>query len=88
MDGSASTDPSTCAPLSLISPETGSSVSEPDSKNLNVDGPLQSIKLDELGPMVVNNDGVGVSFAFFQVSHQIAEAPFVHSLFTYYVSSM
>lgn len=64
MDVSAS-NPSACAPLSLPTPEAGSSDSDPDSKKLNVDGPLQSIKLDELGPMVVNNDGVGVFFAFF-----------------------
>jgi hypothetical protein len=51
-------NPSACAPLSLPSPEADSSVSDPASKKLNVHGPLQSIKLDELGPMVVNNDGV------------------------------
>jgi hypothetical protein len=61
----STSNPSACAPLSLASPEAGSSVSDPDSKKLNVDGPLQSIKLDELGPMVVNNDGVGAFFAFF-----------------------
>jgi hypothetical protein len=58
-----SSNPSVCAPLST-SPEAGSSV-DPDSKKPNVDGPLQSIKLDELGPMVVNNDGVGFFFPFF-----------------------
>jgi hypothetical protein len=65
MDVSAS-NTSACAPLSLPSPEADSSVeSDPASKKLNVDEPLQSIKLDELGPMVVNNDGVGLFFAFF-----------------------
>ena len=64
-----------------MSPETSLNVSESDSKNLNVDGPLQWIKLDEFGPMVVNNDGVGNSFAFF--SHQITEAPSAHSLLMY-----
>ena len=68
MDVSAS-NPSACAPLSLPSPEAGSSVSDPDSKKLNADGPLQSIKLDELGPMIVNNDGVGLFFAFFAYHH-------------------
>ncbi|KIM41939.1 hypothetical protein M413DRAFT_445140 [Hebeloma cylindrosporum] len=51
-------NPSACAPkLSLPSPEAGSCVSDAHAKKLDVDGPLQSIKLDELGPMVVNNDG-------------------------------